>query len=76
MNRRVLLVLAVMLLLVGGLVTFTLTHQRPKVPADADHLKSDDPETCLSCHARGKPNARTKNHPLNDRCWECHERAD
>jgi len=75
LNRRVVLVRTLMLALVGGLVFFTVTHQRPKVPADADHLKSDDPQACLSCHGRGKPHARTKNHPLNDHCWECHERA-
>lgn len=68
-------VLLSMLVLVALLVTFTVTHQRPKVPADADHLKSDDPRTCLSCHGRGEAHARTKNHPLNDQCWDCHERS-
>jgi len=75
LNRRVVVVLACMLVLVALLVVYTATHQRPKVPADAQHLKSDDPQDCLSCHGRGQRNARTKNHPLNDRCWECHERA-
>ena len=75
MKRRVVLVLSSMLVLVALLVIFTVTHQRPKVPANADHLKSDDPEVCLSCHGRGKVNARTKNHPLSDHCWECHERV-
>jgi hypothetical protein len=75
LNRRVAVVLALMLALVGLLVTFTITHQRPPVPRDADHLRSDSVDYCLSCHARGKPHARPKNHPLNDRCWECHERA-
>ena len=69
------MVLLSMLVLVALLVIFTVTHQRPKVPADADHLKSDDPRACLSCHGRGAAHARTKNHPLNDQCWECHERA-
>lgn len=68
-------VLLSMLVLVALLVTFTVTHQRPKVPADADHLKSDDPRACLSCHGRGEAHARTKNHPLNDQCWDCHERS-
>jgi len=74
-SRRVLLVLALTLILLGALVMYTLTHQPPRVPADADHLSSDDPQTCLDCHGRGKRNARSKNRPLNDRCWECHERA-
>ncbi len=68
-------VLAVMIVLVVLLVLFTVTHQRPLVPRDAVHLKSDETGYCLSCHARGKVNARPKNHPLNDQCWECHERA-
>ena len=75
MNRRVVLVLAIMLVVAALLVILAVTHQRPKVPADADHLKSDDPLACLSCHGRGESHARSKNHPLNDRCWECHERA-
>ena len=75
MNRRVIVVLSLMLVLLALLVLFTVTHQRPKVPADDRHLKSDDPQYCMSCHGRGMVNARTKNHPLNDRCWECHERA-
>jgi cytochrome c553 len=74
-NRRVVVVLAVMLLFGAFLVYYTITHQRPQVPADRDHLLSSDPEYCLTCHGRGKKDARSKNHPLNDRCWECHERA-
>ncbi len=75
MNRRVLVVLGLMLLLTVFLVVFTVTHQRPLVPRDADHLRSDDPDMCLTCHGRGRPHARSKNHPINDHCWECHERA-
>ena len=75
MNRRVAVVLGLMILLVILLLMFTLTHQRPLVPRDPDHLRSDDPEDCLSCHGRGRPHARPKSHPLNDHCWECHERA-
>jgi hypothetical protein len=75
LNRRVAVVLGTMIVLVVLLVTYTVTHQRPLVPANPVHLKSDDTDYCLSCHARGRPNARPKNHPLNDRCWECHERA-
>ena len=75
MNRRVVVVFLSMLALMVLLVIFTVTHQRPKVPADIDHLKSDDPHACLSCHGRDASHARSKNHPLNDQCWDCHERA-
>lgn len=75
LNRRVIVVLGMMIVLVVLLVTFTVTHQRPLVPGDLVHLKSAEIEYCLSCHGRGRPNARPKNHPLNDHCWECHERA-
>lgn len=75
MNRRVVIVLAVFLALAALLVGYTVTHQRPRVPSDSDHLQSDDPQNCLRCHGRGQPNARSKNHPLDDKCWDCHERA-
>jgi cytochrome c553 len=76
LNRRVVVVLEVMIVLAVLLVVFTVTHQRPMVPRDAVHLQSDETTSCLSCHGRGRPNARPRNHPpLNDRCWECHEQA-
>ena len=75
MNRRVVIVLGVMLALAALLVAYTATHQRPRVPRDADHLASSEPSACLSCHGRGRPNARPRSHPLSDRCWECHEQA-
>jgi len=75
LNRRVAIVLSVFLILTILLVVYTVTHQRPRVPADADHLQSDDPQSCLRCHGRGQANARSKNHPLDDKCWDCHERA-
>jgi len=75
LNRRVVVVLGLMIVLTVLLVVFTVTHQRPLVPADAIHHGSDDINSCLKCHGRGRPNARPKNHPLNDHCWECHERA-
>jgi hypothetical protein len=59
----------------GMLIAYTLSHRRPPIPADADHLRSGDPAACLDCHGPGRKNARTPNHPLNDRCLECHERT-
>ena len=61
--------------IVGGLLVYTLTHQRPRIPADADHLRSSDPALCLDCHGPGRKRSRGANHPLNDQCFNCHERA-
>ncbi len=59
----------------GGIVYYTLTHQRPLIPADADHVGSRDPAQCLGCHGPGRKRPRGPNHPLNDQCFNCHERA-
>ena len=66
--------LVVALALTALLVTYTITHRRPPIPADADHAVVDT-AACLSCHGPGKKNARGRNHPLNDQCFNCHERA-
>ena len=56
--------LIIFLILAGGLsvflVLYTLGHQRPEIPADADHLLSLDPPPCLECHGpAGSPTARS-----------------
>jgi mono/diheme cytochrome c family protein len=62
-------------LLSALLVAYTLTHDRPPIPKDADHVDSLAEPQCLRCHGPGMKNARNRNHPLNDRCFTCHERA-
>ena len=57
------------------LVLYTMAHRRPPIPADGDHLAAADAAQCLRCHGPGMRNARGRNHPLNDRCLDCHERA-
>jgi len=57
------------------LVAYTLTHRRPPIPADSDHSTAAGADQCLHCHGPGMKNARGKNHPLNDRCFSCHERV-
>lgn len=59
----------------SGLFLYTLSQRRPRIPADADHLRSAEPPQCLECHGPAGRHARGKNHPLNDRCFDCHERA-
>lgn len=70
--------LVVFLILAGGLSAllffYTLGHRRPEIPADADHLHSFEPAGCLECHGPAGKDPRGKNHPLNDRCFDCHER--
>jgi hypothetical protein len=72
---RVLVFLAVAGALVGLLVLYTVQHRRPRIPADADHVQVASRDRCLSCHGPGMRNARHPNHPLNDQCFSCHERA-
>lgn len=60
-------------LLTAALVGYTLTQRRPAIPADADHAVGDTAR-CLSCHGPGQSRARGRNHPLNDQCFNCHER--
>jgi hypothetical protein len=62
-------------LLSALLIVYTMTHRRPPIPGDADHAASGSEHQCLSCHGPGMKNARNRNHPLNDRCFSCHERA-
>jgi Doubled CXXCH motif (Paired_CXXCH_1) len=57
------------------LVAYTLTHRRPPIPSDADHAPGLNPAECLRCHGPAGRNPRSKNHPLNDQCFGCHERA-
>lgn len=57
------------------LVVYTVTHRRPLIPADADHRGVADERRCLECHGPGRAHARGRNHPLNDQCLNCHERA-
>lgn len=72
---RLTLFLILATVLVIGLLAYTLTHQKPRIPADGDHLGSRDPVQCLDCHGPGRKRARGPNHPLNDQCFNCHERA-
>jgi len=71
--------LVVFLLVAGGLsvllVAYTMLHQPPKYPADADHITSSGPERCLECHGPAGRRPRGKNHPRNNQCFSCHERA-
>ena len=72
---RIYLFLALTTLVVGVLVAYTIKQRRPLIPADFDHARSRTATDCIVCHSPTGPNARGPNHPLNDRCFSCHERA-
>ena len=59
----------------GALVLYTVQHRRPLIPADSDHAGFLPPPQCLRCHGPGASSPRGPNHPLNDQCLGCHERA-
>ena len=58
----------------GGLISFSFRKRPPVLPADLDHRRSIQSTQCLACHGPGQRDARSPNHPLNDRCFDCHER--
>jgi hypothetical protein len=72
-KRGLLIFLVAAVVLSGLLVAYTISHRRPPIPADVDHAVGDS-AACLSCHGPGRKDARGPNHPLNDQCFNCHER--
>jgi len=42
------------------------------IPPDADHINLTEESQCFTCHGKGKPNERSKDHPPKDRCFKCH----
>lgn len=72
---RLAVFLAVALAVPTLLVVYTVTHRRPPIPADADHVRTFEPAGCLACHGPAGKRPRDRNHPLNDQCFSCHERA-
>jgi hypothetical protein len=61
--------------LTGFLIVYTLRNRPPQLPADADHRGGAGPDRCLSCHGPEGKDPRGPNHPLNDQCFNCHERS-
>jgi len=59
--------------LIAALVLFLSLRERqpPVLPADADHLRFIDAETCMACHDLDA----AKNHPLRRECLDCHGRG-
>ena len=58
------------------LVAYTVLHRPPRLPADADHLKSQEAGDCLGCHGPGMRSPRKPNHPpAEGQCFNCHESA-
>jgi hypothetical protein len=74
-QTRVVVFVAAAAALTVLLIVYTVTHRRPLIPADRDHLEATAPDRCLSCHGPGMRDQRGPNHPLNDQCFNCHERA-
>lgn len=55
-------------------VAYTARHQAPPVPADAGHASAPTARQCLGCHGPEAAAPRGPNHPLNDQCFNCHDR--
>lgn len=41
-------------------------------PADETHAGLTEIAECFECHGEGEINARKKEHPPKDQCFECH----
>jgi hypothetical protein len=46
--------------------------QPPTIPDNAYHREARRSQDCVQCHNVDGPSPRSKNHPLNDRCFQCH----
>ncbi len=63
------------LLVIAGMIWLLATRQPPpEIPSDPVHQEARRASTCVECHGVDGPMPRTKNHPLNDRCFQCHLR--
>ncbi len=49
-------------------------EQPPTIPGNAYHREPRRAQECVQCHHVDGPAPRSKNHPLNDRCFQCHPR--
>ena len=64
---------------VGGalgvaLVAYTVLHRPPRLPADADHRRTQSSAECLECHGPSGKSPRGPNHPpAQSGCFNCHE---
>ena len=48
--------------------------QPPIIPDNAYHSQARRSQECVQCHNVDGPAPRSQNHPLNDRCFQCHLR--
>jgi len=73
MKRALLVGLLLAALATAGMMWLLATRkQAPPIPADPDHASFREERDCLACHGVDGAAARSKNHPLSDRCFQCH----
>lgn len=73
-NTRLVVSLGVATLATGALfaAVFLGATKPPPIPADEVHPLIATERDCLQCHGPGKPQVRSRNHPLRDDCFSCH----
>jgi len=63
------------LLAIAGMAWLMSTWQPPStIPENAYHREARRTRECVQCHNVDGPAPRSKNHALNDRCFQCHQR--
>ena len=74
MRRVLLLGAAVALLLVAGMLWLLATRTPPPpIPVDDEHVQARQVDDCQICHSPDGPAPRSRNHPMSQRCFQCHE---
>lgn len=73
MRRAIIVALAVGGIAVAGMLWLLATRKTPPpIPIDRAHVSSPGEQDCVACHGPDGAAPRTKNHPLSDRCFQCH----
>ena len=72
-SARLVVFIVVAGLMTAALVLYSMSQRRPPIPADGDHGGVSSAVECLTCHGPAEKNARGPNHPLDDKCFSCHE---
>ncbi len=62
------------LLVIAGMIWLLSTWEPPPVIPDDPMHGAARRANCAECHGVDGPVPRTKNHPLNDQCFQCHVR--
>ena len=73
MKRSWSLIIAAAAVLVLLFVLSSSGKKPPLIPRDERHATLTTNESCLSCHAPGRPSPLKDTHPPKEQCLVCHK---